>query len=104
MRSEPTAHFVALEADLMLKTQQLKALDQPSPRDYISVLHFMENDGGPLFEKESDFIYRKEDLVTLRPGREYAWLDAALERILQKCRCAPLLVRTALMTWIPESN
>lgn len=57
----------------------------------------MENDGGPLYEQESDFIYHKEDLITLRPGREHAWLDGVLERILQKCRCNLLLVRGILI-------
>ena len=85
--------ILPLKADLLLKAQQLKALEQPSRRDYKSVLHFMENDGGPLFEEEAGFIYEKEDLVTLRPGREHAWLDNVLEQILQKCRCGLLLVR-----------
>ena len=62
-------------------------MDSPSNRDYTSVKNFLENDGGPLPEAESDFIYEKEDLVTLRPGRENAWLDGILERILQCCRC-----------------
>ena len=70
----------------------MKALDQPSSRDYRSVLYFMENDGGQLPEAESSFIYEKEDLVTLRPGREHAWLDTLLERILRLCRCRLLLV------------
>lgn len=77
---------------MILKTQQLKALDQPSTRDYRSVLHFMENDGGQLFEQESDFIYQKEDLITLRPGREHAWLDGMIERILQIFRCRLTMV------------
>ena len=47
----------------------------------------MENDGGQLFEEDMSFIYEKEDLVTLRPGREYAWLDGVLERTLQVLRC-----------------
>ena len=86
--------ILPLKAELLLKAQQLKALEPPSRRDYKSVLHFMENDGGPLFEEEAGFIYEKEDLVTLRPGREHAWLDNVLERILQKCRCGLLLVST----------
>ncbi|KAL6718279.1 hypothetical protein ACLMJK_004367 [Lecanora helva] len=69
-------------AELLLKAQQLKALDKPSRRDYKSVLHFMENDGGPLFEEEANFIYEKEDLVSLRPGREHAWLDGILELLI----------------------
>lgn len=71
-------------------------MDRPSARDYTSVKNFMENGGGHLYEKESDFIYEKEDLVTLRPGREYAWLDSILERLLQTFRCWLLLVSVAL--------
>ena len=52
----------------------------------------MENDGGPLPEKESCFIYEKEDLITLRPGREHAWLDGVIERLLQACRCRIITV------------
>ena len=85
------------KAKLLLRAKQLKALGQPSHRDYKSVLHFMENDGGLLYEEESDFIYGKEDLVSLRPGREHAWLDTVLERLLQKCRCRLLLVRSMII-------
>ncbi|KAG8528615.1 uncharacterized protein KY384_006302 [Bacidia gigantensis] len=79
-------------ADLLLKAQQLKSLDQPSRRDYKSVLHFMENDGGPLYTKEAGFIYNREDLVTLRPGRDHAWLDGILERTLKALRSRPIIV------------
>lgn len=53
----------------------------------------MENDGGQLFEEDMGFIYEKEDLVTLRPGREHAWLDGLLERILKVLRCRLIVVR-----------
>lgn len=43
---------------------------------------------------DSDFIYRKEDLVTLRPGRESAWLDAFVERFLKMINCKPVQVRS----------
>ena len=79
-------------AELLLRARELKELTPPSTRDYTSVLNFMELDGGQLYERESEFIYDKEDLVTLRPGREYAWLDGCVERILQKCRCRLLRV------------
>ena len=52
----------------------------------------MENDGGPLFEQEADFIYEKEDLITLRPGREHTWLDTVLEKGLHILRCGLLSV------------
>ncbi|KAL8688865.1 MAG: hypothetical protein Q9218_005332 [Villophora microphyllina] len=78
-------------ADLLLKARELKAIDKPSSRDYRSVLHFMEADGGQLYEAEMDFIYDKEDLVTLRPGRDHGWLDVLVERFLLYFRCRPLM-------------
>ncbi|KAL8819996.1 MAG: hypothetical protein Q9223_001701 [Gallowayella weberi] len=74
-------------SELLLKAHQLKSLEKPSARDYRSVLHYMENDGGQMYEKEMSWIYDKEDLVSLRPGRENAWLDGMLERLLKLCRC-----------------
>ena len=52
----------------------------------------MENDDGQLYEKEMEYIYEKADLVTLRPGRERAWLDGTIETILKVCRCRLLRV------------
>ena len=52
----------------------------------------MENDDGQLFEKEMEYILEKADLVTLRPGREHAWLDGMIENILKICRCGLLRV------------
>ena len=65
----------------------------------------MENDGGQLYEEESEFVYEKEDLITIRPGREHAWLDSIIERILQYTRCrltrvgdiAPAKIQCALI-------
>lgn len=82
-----------MAADLLLKTSQLKALNAPSKRNYKGVLHFMENDGGQLFEQESEFIYHRQDLVTLRPDRDYAWLDGKIERALQILRCQVVQVQ-----------
>ncbi|KAM0799441.1 hypothetical protein BDR22DRAFT_822431 [Usnea florida] len=76
-----------LEKKALEYAQQLKALERPSDRDYRSVLHFMENDRGQLYKKDMAFVYEKEDLVTLRPGREHAWLDGLLERTLKVLRC-----------------
>ncbi|CAO1598751.1 hypothetical protein XANCAGTX0491_002511 [Xanthoria calcicola] len=87
-------------SELLLKAHQLKALEKPSARDYRSVLHYMENDGGQMYEEEMSWIYDKEDLVSLRPGREHAWLDGMLERLLKVCRCR--LVRYIFCT--PETD
>ena len=52
----------------------------------------MENDGGQVFEEESGWIYDKEDLITIRPGREHAWLDGLMERMLKAFQCRLLKV------------
>jgi hypothetical protein len=41
----------------------------------------------PVYDEDAEFIDHKEDLVTLRPGREHAWLDASVEKVLQCCNC-----------------
>ncbi|MCJ1475224.1 hypothetical protein MMC13_003885 [Lambiella insularis] len=78
---------------LLLQAQQLLSLNRPADRDHQSVINFLENDF-PLFEKETSFVYEKEDLVTLRPGRETAFLDAFVERMLKVCHCRPIQVST----------
>jgi hypothetical protein len=37
----------------------------------------------PLLEEESLWVYKKEDLITLRAGREHAWLDSGIEKLLR---------------------
>jgi hypothetical protein len=50
------------------------------------------NNRQPLVPSEQSFIYCKEDLITLRPGREHAWLDCAVERLLRISRCRTIQV------------
>lgn len=67
---------------LLLNSQQLAAANRPPERDYNSVANFISHKK-PLLQGDDDFIYRKEDLITLRPGRESAWLDAVVEKMLK---------------------
>lgn len=67
---------------LLLNAQQLAAANRPPQRDYNSVANFVRYKK-PLMQGDDDFIYNKEDLITLRPGRESAWLDATVEKILK---------------------
>lgn len=89
-------HPLLTPAEILLKARALKAVDRPSNRDYQSVMSFMEADEGQLYEAEMDFIYEKEDLVTLRPGRDHGWLDVLVERFLLYFRCRFLIVRLFL--------
>jgi len=67
---------------LLLQANQLVAMNRPADRDQGSVMNYFENEM-PLAQNDMKFIMEKEDLVTLRPGRENAWLDACVERMLR---------------------
>lgn len=85
---------------LLLQAQQIVSMNRPAARDRTSIQNFMENgfeENGsllrPLLKADSEFVYRKEDLVTLRPGRESAWLDFSVERLLGLLHCNLVKVR-----------
>jgi hypothetical protein len=67
------------------------ALNKPAARDYKSVEAYIF-DKKPLVDEETGFIYRKEDLITLRDGREMALLDSFTEKMLQIFHCSLLQV------------
>ncbi|MCJ1389543.1 hypothetical protein MMC18_002400 [Xylographa bjoerkii] len=79
--------LLGLQGMLLLRAQELVAMNCPSATDHDSVLSFMENEPAPFNERESAFIHQKEDLVTLRPGRESAWLEVIIEHCLKIFRC-----------------
>lgn len=72
-------------AELLALAQQLAAMNKPASRDYNSVRTYFENKA-PVCEDEQ-YINCKEDIITLKPGRENAWLDAVVEKGLQKLAC-----------------
>lgn len=67
---------------LLLNAQQLASSNRPPAHDYNSVANFVRYKK-PLLQGDDDFIYCKEDLITLRPGREHAWLDRAVEKFIK---------------------
>ncbi|RDW91668.1 hypothetical protein BP5796_02833 [Coleophoma crateriformis] len=77
-------------AELLKTARELTSFNRPASRDYESVTnHF--NQTSPLCFTES-YIYHKEDIITIKPGRETAWLDAIVEKILQKLHCSLIQV------------
>jgi hypothetical protein len=64
---------------------KVAALKRPSNSDIHSVDSFMIEE--PLAQDENTWIQHQEDLVTLRAGREHAWLDAGIEHLLRYFRC-----------------
>lgn len=79
-------------ANLLDAAQKMMALNRPSQGDYGSVENYMVNHQ-PLLEAEGSWIYKKEDLITLRAGREHAWLDSGIEKVLKWFHCRILEVR-----------
>lgn len=68
------------------------AFHRPSASEHRSVVTYVRNEC-PVDEKESEYVYCKEDLITLRPGRENAWLDRSIEKLLKVLHCSMLEVR-----------
>ena len=67
---------------LLTAARDIASLNRPPTRDYLSVKSYFDEEA-PLCNVES-YIYRKEDIITLKPGRETAWLDAFIEEGLHK--------------------
>jgi hypothetical protein len=77
---------------MMVAARDLVGLNRPAERDYESVSNYIWRES-PLCEDEEEWIRHKEDLVTLRLGREHAWLDSAIEHVLKTFNCDWLNVR-----------
>ncbi|KAI9711810.1 MAG: hypothetical protein M1820_001955 [Bogoriella megaspora] len=73
-------------ASLLITSQQLVSFNTPAPGDYQSVVNYM-NDKTPLVEDEAQWVKHREDMVTLRGGREHAWLDSGIEHCLKWAQC-----------------
>ncbi|KAB8303957.1 hypothetical protein EYC80_005315 [Monilinia laxa] len=72
--------------DLLLRSKRLNTMNRPSESDYRSVERYIF-DKKPLIDEEQGFIYEKKDLVTLREGREGAFLDTLIEKFFRVFHC-----------------
>jgi len=77
--------------DMLINARELENFQRPSGRDYRSVRAWFHNEA-PLVERESQFICRKEDIVSLRRGREWSGFDGWIETTLRRFDCALLRV------------
>lgn len=73
-------------AHILTTAQTLMAFNRPAASDYQSVANYIYN-REPVVEDERTWIYCKEDMITLRAGREHAWLDTGIERLLRFLHC-----------------
>ena len=78
------------------------SMNKPSHREHASVREWLDN-AKPIAPAEQDFIHRREDLVTLRPGREHAFLDSFIELVIRRLRWKPVTVRLHLPFFRPTS-
>jgi len=69
--------------ELLIKARELVSFQRPTERDYRSVRNWFHNIA-PLVDEEQDYILWKEDIVTLRHGREWAGFDGMVEAMLHK--------------------
>ena len=79
---------------LLNAARDLASFNRPPARDYLSVKSYFDEET-PLCNIES-YIYHKEDLISLKPGRENAWLDVVVEKFLQKLPFKPIRASTTL--------
>jgi hypothetical protein len=56
--------------------------NRPKTNEIRSVYNYL-TDIDPVHDDEQQYILWKEDLLTLRPGRDHAWLDRGIEKCLQ---------------------
>ena len=76
----------------MIAARDMVGLNNPASKDYRSVSDYIYN-SRPQVDSEETWIHYKEDLVTLRPGREHAWLDSTVEYLLKWFHCDFVAVR-----------
>jgi hypothetical protein len=88
MLSTPATRLITefCTASLVQMAQSLTHCNRPSSGEVNSVRNFI-NYRQPLVPSQQKFIKCKEDLITLRSGREHAWLDASIEKALKWMRC-----------------
>ncbi|KAF2028209.1 hypothetical protein EK21DRAFT_114124 [Setomelanomma holmii] len=73
-------------AQILTAAQQMMSFKKPSNSEYQSVGRYLNNRQA-LVEKEATWIQHKEDIITLRTGRDHAWLDDIIEGLLRLCHC-----------------
>jgi hypothetical protein len=70
--------------EILMKARDIGAFQRPSNRDYRSLRQWFYNEGPLSYAREAEFIKRKEDLRTLRHGREWAGFDGWMEDSIRK--------------------
>lgn len=85
--------------EILVKSRELNAFQRPSKRDYRSLRRWFFNEKPLSYEVEEEYVKRKEDLISLRDGREWAGFDGFVEELVKRMpRCLTRVsARTAFM-------
>jgi hypothetical protein len=86
---------------LLVKARELNAFQRPSKRDYRSFRTWFWNKNPLRYELEEQFIKRKEDLISLRHGREWSGFDGFIESCVRKMHCR--LTQVQCLSYSPTS-
>jgi hypothetical protein len=78
--------------ELLLKSHALNALQQPTDRDYLSVRTWFYNERPLASEKEESYIKQRDDIVSLRHGRQWTRFHGFIERAIELLHCRPIRV------------
>jgi hypothetical protein len=70
--------------EILMKARDIGAFQRPSKRDYRSLRQWFYNETPLSYAREEEYIKRKEDLITLRHGREWAGFDGWVEECIRK--------------------
>jgi hypothetical protein len=65
--------------EVLVKARELNAFQRPSTRDYKSLRHWFDIESPLSYAQEEEYVMKKEDLITLRQGREWAGFDGWVE-------------------------
>jgi hypothetical protein len=70
--------------EVLIKARKLNTFQRPSNHDYRGFRTWFWNTKPLSFELEEQFIKRKEDLISLRQGREWSGFDGFIETCIRK--------------------
>ncbi|KAL5119189.1 hypothetical protein ACEQ8H_002897 [Pleosporales sp. CAS-2024a] len=73
--------------ELLVRARELNAFQRPSNRDYRNFRTWFWQTKPVDYDAEEQFIKRKEDLISLRHGREWSGFDSLVDSCLSKCHC-----------------
>lgn len=66
----------------------MNVVQRPSKRDYRNFRTWFWNEAPLASEREEEFIKRKEDLISLRNGREWGGFDGFIEDVIRTFHCS----------------